>query len=386
MLVMKFGGTSVGDGKSRRAAVNHILNASVPPIVVVSAMGRKGAPYATDTLKDLVSQEGGEVSLRDMDLIMSCGEIISAVVMAQAIRNKGRSAKALTGAQAGIATDGKYSNATVTGVDIRPIKKLLEDGIIPVITGFQGDFEGDFTTLGRGGSDTTAAVLAKALSADEVQIFTDVEGVLTTDPAMNNNAKILPFLTYEEVLEMAHLGAKVIHPKAVEILEEARIPIRIRSTTKESLGTLISSSFGGNNLRQKQVVSSVAAIPSRCLVEVKNPDVASVFQKDAKAGVSVDLINVSLESISFTIEATEKEKVAYVLPDALITSGFGKVSVIGAAMRGIPGVMARVVQALSQKGINIIRTADSHTSISCLVKEDELKKAVEALHDAFLLG
>ena len=177
LLVMKFGGTSLKDRECRDAAVNHIISAPATPVVVVSAMGRNGAPYATDSLRQLLISEGGEISDRDMDFIMCCGEMISAAVLAQAIKARGRRAKPLTGAQAGISTDGVYGSATVTGVDVAPIRKLLADGIIPVVTGFQGDFAGEFTTLGRGGSDTTAAVLGQALGADEVQIFTDVVGI-----------------------------------------------------------------------------------------------------------------------------------------------------------------------------------------------------------------
>jgi len=386
MLIMKFGGTSVADDNLRRAAIDHILQASNTPVVVVSAMGRKGSPYATDTLRELVQREGGEVPRRDMDLIMACGEIVSAVVMAQAIRNRGHKAKALTGGQAGIATDGNYGNARATGIDTTPIQKLLDEGVIPVVAGFQGDYDGDFTTLGRGGSDTSAAILGKALQADEVQIFTDVEGVLTTDPNLNKDAKFIPFLTYEEVLEMAQLGAKVIHPKAVEICAEERIPLRIKCTTKNGNGTLIAKNPESGNLKNKQVVTSVAAIAGRSLVTIKDADPELVFQRVAKAGVSVDLINVSPETISFTIDTVEKAKVEQALFGAVISIGYGKVSVIGAAMRGVPGVMAKVVGALAKRGINIERTADSHTSISCLVKEEDLKIAVEALHDAFLLG
>lgn len=385
MLIMKFGGSSLATDLARKAALERIIQAKLTPVVVVSAMGRRGSPYATDSLRELVLIDDQEIPKRDLDLLMACGEIIAAVVIAQALRSKGLKAKALTGAQAGIATDGKYGNATVTGVDVRPLKKLLDDEIIPVVAGFQGDFEGEFTTLGRGGSDTTAAVLGKALAAEEVQIFTDVDGILTTDPSLNKKAKILPFLTYQEVLEMAHLGAKVIHPKAVEILEEAQIPIRILNTLKPGPGTLVASTIQGNNLKNKQVVTSIAAIGARSLVELKS-DPEQVFSKVAKASVSVDLINVSLESISFTIETSETDLVAHVLPEATITPGFGKVSVIGAGMRGVPGVMARVVGALAKNGIRITRTADSHTSISCLIEEANLEKAVGALHDAFLLS
>lgn len=385
LLVMKFGGTSLKDRECRDAAVNHIISAPATPVVVVSAMGRNGAPYATDSLRQLLISEGGEISDRDMDFIMCCGEMISAAVLAQAIKARGRRAKPLTGAQAGISTDGVYGSATVTGVDVEPIRKLLADGIIPVVTGFQGDFAGEFTTLGRGGSDTTAAVLGQALGADEVQIFTDVVGILTTDPVLYGEASFVPFATYQEVLEMAELGAKVIHPKAVEILESAGIPIRILSTLEKGPGTYVSAPVDPSPLKKKKVVTSVAVAYPRSLVSIKDNQADVVFKTVAEANVSVDLINVSPMSISFTIDSDREQTVRKVLPNAVIEPGFAKVSVVGAGMRGVPGVMAQVVEALAKHDIEIIRTADSHTSISCLVKTEELEDAVRALHEAFLL-
>ncbi|MFA6694830.1 MAG: ACT domain-containing protein, partial [Bacillota bacterium] len=191
--------------------------------------------------------------------------------------------------------------------------------------------------------------------------------------------------TYKEVLEMAQLGAKVIHPSAVELLENARIPIRILSTLKEGPGTLVAANLEGSPFRKKKVVTSVAVASPRSLVLLKNNQAATVFKIVAEEQVSVDLINVSPESISFTIDSHTEEKVQSVLPDAIITEGYAKVSVVGAGMRGVPGVMAQVVGALAKNNIEIIRTVDSHTSISCLVKEEDLKEATKALHDAFLL-
>ena len=195
----------------------------------------------------------------------------------------------------------------------------------------------------------------------------------------------MPFATYQEVLEMAELGAKVIHPKAVEILESAGIPIRILSTLEKGPGTYVSAPVDPSPLKKKKVVTSVAVAYPRSLVSIKDNQADVVFKTVAEANVSVDLINVSPMSISFTIDSDREQTVRKVLPNAVIEPGFAKVSVVGAGMRGVPGVMAQVVEALAKHDIEIIRTADSHTSISCLVKTEELEDAVRALHEAFLL-
>jgi len=233
IVVQKFGGTSVHTRELREKAAMKVKEAyeeGFTPVVVVSAMGRKGAPYATDTLITLAQEEFPEIDARNLDLLLSCGEIISSVIMVQALRRVGLRAVALTGGQAGIITNRSFGDATVLRVEPDRIIKYLKDGYVAVVAGFQGVTEdGEITTLGRGGSDTTAVVLGVALQADYVDIFTDVEGVMTADPRIVPEAQILRGLTYTEAAEIVQQGAKVIHHKAMDVAREYRIPIRVRS-------------------------------------------------------------------------------------------------------------------------------------------------------------
>ncbi|HHV17421.1 MAG TPA: aspartate kinase [Thermoanaerobacterales bacterium] len=243
LIVQKFGGTSVKSPENRKAVLNHILRAKekgYDVVVVVSAMGRLGDPYATDTLIELLKAQGGKVCSKKKDLIMACGEIISAVVMASYIEAQGVKAEAMTGFQAGIVTTADFGNADIIKVDPAPIKKNIEEGKIVVVAGFQGITEKDeITTLGRGGSDTTAVVLGGYLKADLVEIYTDVPGIAVTDPRIIPEAPFIPSISFDEVIIMAESGAKVIHPRAVRAAKEFNIPLRIKSTFDQSEGTLI---------------------------------------------------------------------------------------------------------------------------------------------------
>ena len=243
IVILKFGGTSVTTGEKRAriiTLVKECLSKGEYPIVVVSAIGRAPSPYATDTLISLVSDSFREDNLRGMDLLMSCGETISSVIISSVLRNNGVNATPLTGFQAGIITDSTYSSANVIKYKDKLIKKLLKQRIVPVVTGFQGmDKDGFITTLGRGGSDTTAAVLGAFLNAKRVDIYTDVDGILTSDPNIDPNAKLIENLTYDKAYDMAINGAKVIHPKAILYVKEKGIPMYIKNVLKDEKGTLI---------------------------------------------------------------------------------------------------------------------------------------------------
>lgn len=403
VVVQKFGGTSVANPDLRDRAIAHIRNARSAGhsvVVVVSAMGRRGQPYATDTLLGLVGVcASPEASPRDLDLLMCCGEIVSTVVMADALCRAGIPAIAFTGAQAGVLTDSNHGDAHI--LEVRP-ERLLEQiagGMVPVVAGFQGvTLEGDFTTLGRGGSDTTASALGVALAAEVVEIFTDVEGVMTADPRVVKDAKVLDTITYREVAEMAHLGAKVIHPRAVEIAMEGRIPMRVRCTMSEGPGTLIADCVGpvdSVTIKGDRVVTGIASISAMALVALsvsqnEGKDPLRVFRVLAQQAVSVDLISVSPGVISFIIRegdtpATERAMAEIGLLGT-VEAGFAKVSIVGAGMRGVPGVMASVVEALDKAGIAIFQTTDSHTTISCLVRQESMVDAITALHGKFGLA
>jgi len=407
IIVQKFGGTSVATPEARQNVIKHVRRAiadGLSPVLVVSAMGRRGDPYATDTLIGLARAVSESIDPQELDLIQSCGEIIAAVVMAQSLAAAGLPARAFTGGQAGIITDDCFNNARIIEVLPDAIKECLENGSAAIVAGFQGvTRKGAITTLGRGGSDTTAAALGVALNAEYVDIFTDVGGVMTADPRLAPEAQVLENITYSEICEMAHMGAKVVHPRAVEISMEGRIPLRVRSTFDDhSTGTLISEgrrrpAAVGKESFPDRVVTGIAHVADVALFKIASvQDVNSsglalkVFQILAQAGVSVDLIHVSPDQISFIINSSDYDRALELLrkivPEVTASKGYAKVSAVGAGMRGVPGVMARVVQALSLADIPIYQTTDSHTNISCLVAEQDLQRAVWALHEEFGLN
>lgn len=403
IIVQKFGGTSVASEEARLRVTDHVRRAKsegLSPVLVVSAMGRTGDPYATDTLISLARSVSEAIHPRELDLLQSCGELISSVVMVQTLQKAGIRARAFSGGQAGIITDRSFGNARILEVKPERVWRGLEEGLVAVVAGFQGvTGEGDITTLGRQSSDVTAAALGVALRAEVVDIFTDVEGIMTADPRLAPQAQLLDVMTYSEVCEMAHMGAKVIHPRAVEIAMEGRIPIRIRSTFSDGTGTLISDgrNIAGVEIRSDRVVTGIAHVSGVSLVRIVSQEdvnrsglALSVFQHLAEAGISVDLIHVSPDQISFIIRSELHDRAMAVLRGlsggVTAERGYAKVSAVGAGMRGVPGVMARVMHGLSAADVPIFQTTDSHTNISCLVRDSDLPAAVRALHDEFGLS
>lgn len=403
IIVQKFGGTSVASPEIRELAVKKIraaLEKGYRPVVVVSAMGRKGENYATDTLISLAKNAFHNIASRELDQIMYCGEMISAVIMAGTLQAAGINASALTGGQAGINTDTNFNNARILKVDPARLIALLKAGQIPVVCGFQGvSIDGELTTLGRGGSDTTAAALGSALNAELVEIYTDVEGIMTADPRLVSNARILECISYGEVCQLAHQGAKVIHPRAVEIVMPKGIPLVVKSTFSDAPGTLITN-ISKEGTEGTAVTDRIAtgvtylADIAQIKVDINNNDfsVASfnVFKIMADNGISVDLINVHPGQIMFTVA----DSLANNASAKLIESGYGievisgcaKVSVVGGGMREVPGVMASFVEALAVNNIPILQTVDSHTSISALIKKADIQTAVTSLHEKFGLS
>jgi len=398
ILVQKFGGTSVKSGEARAAAIDKVIAArksGYSPVVVVSAIGRSGDPYATDTLINFAREAAGvEINPRENDLLMSCGEIISAVVIAGTFEKRGYAARAVTGWQAGIFTNDRFGNASYFQVDADRLYDMLNAGIIPVVTGFQGiTRDGDVTTLGRGGSDTTAAILGSALHAEAIEIYTDVDGIMTADPRLLPEARVLPDVSYGEVFQMADHGAKVIHAKAVEIAMRGNVPLIVRNTMSDAAGTRISSNVPEAEGNALDVLSSIAYIGGRA--QVKATGMTPAQEKDllralADAGISIDLINVFPESVVSTIDEDKAEKAKAVMKKLALSyeiiAGLGKVSAIGSRMRGVPGVMARIIRALGDEGVAVLQTADSHMTISCLIKAEDAQRAVRALHEEFKLA
>lgn len=398
IIVQKFGGTSVQNEKIRLMAFNHIKHAlkdGYKVVVVVSAIGRYGDPYATDTLLELIGAKNTKLTPREQDTLLSVGETISASVFTNMLKEADIKAEAFSGGQAGIITSNHHLNAKITEADTCRLKTALKTLDVAVVAGFQGKAKnGDITTLGRGGSDTSAAALGVSLQADYIDIFTDVDGMMTADPRIVEHARSLPRVSYNEVSNMAYQGAKVIHPRAVEIAMTAKIPMRIRSTYLESTGTLVTSvadELGHFDVKER-MVTGVAHVTNLTQISVKTDTVKAqqqAFKILADAGISLDFINILTDSVIFTVPEEKRLVVKLLLEEADLQTNVrencAKVSIVGAGITGVPGVTAKIVGALSEKNIPILQSADSHTTIWVLVREEDLISAVNALHDVFCL-
>lgn len=397
-IVHKFGGTSLKNEEVRELASEHVINAiknDYKVVVVVSAIGRDGDPYATDTLLNLVGGSKTFVQKRELDLLMSCGELISSVIFTNLLASKGYKATALTGAQAGFRTNEEFSNAKIIDMKSDYLLKKLQDHDCIVVTGFQGESPtGELTTLGRGGSDTSATALGAAIQAEYVDIFTDVEGLMTADPRIVSNARPISAVTYNEICNMAYQGAKVIHPRAVEIAMSAKVPIRIRSTFSNSEGTLVMSSQKATKDIEERLITGIANVSKLSQIKVLAKDnqyniQSEVFKAMANEGISVDFININPLGVVYTVSEDNTDRAIRILEkmdyEPIVTRNCAKVSAVGAGMTGVPGVTAKIVEALATENIQILQSADSHTTIWVLVSEKDMEKAVNALHGVFKL-
>ncbi|CAH2213968.1 aspartate kinase [Tepidibacter aestuarii] len=401
ILVQKFGGTSV-ESYEKMNKVCEIIKKYKDDghdlVIVVSAMGRKGAPYATDTLIQLCKEVNEDVSKRELDLIMSCGEIISGTILVNILKSKKINSVLLTGAQAGIITNGKYGDSSVVDVNPNRIKEELEKDNVVVVTGFQGVTEnGEVTTLGRGGSDTSAVIVGAGLNARVVEIYTDVDGIMTADPRIEPNAKVIECINYEEVFQMAEKGAKVIHPRAVEIAKNNNIILKIKNTLNPGNGTSIGSylskeidTYMNNNKDLMTGIANANGIVQVKIMDCEETIFTDVLSDMEQNDISIDMINFFVKEKAFTIDE-EKSKCLEKLLDKYsinyeIVEDCSKVTLIGSRINGIPGVMVRIVRVLSQEKIEILQTSDSRMTISCLIKKKDLIKAVNALHREFNLS
>lgn len=396
IIVQKFGGTSVSTEERRQNVIKKVKRAiedGFSPVVVVSAMGRKGEPYATDTLLSLVTDTFKKENKLATDLLMCCGEFISSVVMSNDLENSGIEAVPLSGGQAGIITDNNFSSASLKNVNNKNILDILSQGKVPVVTGFQGLTEdGFFTTLGRGGSDTSAAILGVALEAEKIEIYTDVDGIMTADPRIVNDASLINVISYDEVFQLADQGARVIHPNAVEIAKSGNIPLVIKNTMNDCEGTIINN-MGDRS--KKRVVTGITSNNNRIQVCItleankENENYNNILEIVAENKISLDLINIFPDKQIFTIESSMKEKMISILEKlqvkAELTENLSKIALVGAGMKGIPGVMAKIYKALSDSKVEVLQTADSHMTIWCLIHTEKLEKAINAIHNAFKL-
>ena len=400
LIVQKYGGSSVADAERIKDVAQRIAAAKDEGnrvVVVVSAMGD-----TTDELIKMAYQVAHQPSERELDVLLSTGEVVSSTLLAIALKGMGYESISLSGAQAGIRTDAAHSRARIVGIDSKRVVRELEKGKIVIVAGFQGiTDEMDITTLGRGGSDTTAVALAVSLGAEVCQIYTDVDGVYSADPRLVPEACRLAEIGYDEMLEMASYGAKVVHPRAVELGELFNIPILVASSFNQNPGTLI---HGGASMEVRNKVRGIAHdLDVAKITVVGIPDrpgiAAAIFEPLAKGGISIDTIvqNASIENITdltFTVAKSQLERAMEVVEpiarsigarQCVSDSRLGKVSIIGTGMQNTPGYAARMFGALSEQGINIQLITTSEIRITCIIEETRVEDAVRALHQAFEL-
>lgn len=402
LIVQKYGGTSVANVERIKAVARRVVRTAEEGhriVVVVSAMAGE-----TDKLIKLAHEVSDSPSEREMDLLLSSGERVTTALTAMAIQSLGKRAIALTGRQMGIITEPVHTKARIERIEADRAKKALDDGYIVVVAGFQGITEDDeVTTLGRGGSDLTAVAIAAALNADLCEIYTDVDGVYTTDPNIVPEARKLDRISYEEMLELASLGAKVLQTRSVEFAMKYNVPVVVRSSFNDNPGTLVTKE---DKEMEKVLVSGVAYDKNQSKITIKavpdRPGIAArLFKAIADANIVVDMIvqNVSSDGkatdISFTVPKTDAKKALQIteaIAKELGTGGvdlredIAKVSIVGVGMRTHSGVAAKMFETLAAHGINIMAISTSEIKVSCLIEAKYTELAVRVLHDAFELG
>ena len=398
LIVKKFGGTSVADAERIEAVADNIeseIHAGNKVTVVLSAMGD-----STDDLIKLAKEINPEPDLREYDALVSTGEQISVALLAMALLKRGIKGKSYTAYQLGIKTNSSHSRARILDVEVSKITSELNEGVVPVITGFQGMNEsGDITTLGRGGSDTTGVALAAALNADECQIYTDVDGIFTTDPRVYDKARLLKEVSFEEMLELSSSGAKVLQLRAVEYASKFNLPIRVLSSFNEGEGTLVQEE---KNIMERPIVSGISSIDSEAKLTIRGvPDIpgvaAKILSPISDAGIEVDVIvqNIGADNttdFTFTVHEDDTKQAEEILKKTSTTLGGGlidvdddiaKISIVGRGMRAHAGVASKMFQALAKSEINISMITTSEIKISVVIKRSEMTEAVKSLHNAF---
>ncbi|MFG2125004.1 aspartate kinase [Streptomyces sp. NPDC048710] len=404
LVVQKYGGSSVADAEGIKRVAKRIVEAKKngnQVVVVVSAMGD-----TTDELIDLAEQVSPMPAGREFDMLLTAGERISMALLAMAIKNLGHEAQSFTGSQAGVITDSVHNKARIIDVTPGRIRDSLDKGNIAIVAGFQGVSQDkkDITTLGRGGSDTTAVALAAALDAEVCEIYTDVDGVFTADPRVVKKAKKIDWISFEDMLELAASGSKVLLHRCVEYARRYNIPIHVRSSFSGLQGTWVSSEPIGDKKVEQAIISGVAHDTSEAKITVvgvpdKPGEAAAIFRTIADAEINIDMVvqNVSaastgLTDISFTLPKTEGRKAIDALERNRAGIGFeslryddqiGKISLVGAGMKTNPGVTASFFEALSNAGVNIELISTSEIRISVVTRADDVPEAVRAVHTAF---
>jgi len=406
LIVQKYGGSSVADAEGMKRVAARIVASKRDGnqvVVVVSAMGD-----TTDELIDLANQVTPIPNGRELDMLLTAGERISMALLAMAISSLGHEARSFTGSQAGVITDSSHGRARIIDVTPGRIQEALNEGAIAIVAGFQGISQDtkDITTLGRGGSDTTAVALAAALDADVCEIYTDVDGVFSADPRVVPSAKKLKSVTYDEMLELAASGAKVLHLRCVEYARRYDLPIHVRSSFSTNEGTWVVKDHPEGDQMEQAIISGIAHDKSEAKITIVGvPDrtgvAARIFQAIADNDINIDMIvqNVSaaatgLTDISFTLPKSEGANATQILQKLQGEVGFasilyddqvGKISLVGAGMRSHPGVTATFFAAMAEAGINIEMISTSEIRISIICRVTDLEKGVKAAHTAFQL-
>ncbi len=405
LVVQKYGGSSVADAEAIKRVARRIVETKKngdDVVVIVSAMGD-----TTDDLIDLAEQVSPHPAPRELDMLLTAGERISMAVLAMAINDLGYEARSYTGSQAGLITDSTHGKARIIDVTPGRIRTAIDDGAIAIVAGFQGVAQDtkDITTLGRGGSDTTAVALAAALHADGCEIYTDVDGIFTADPRVAAAARQVPRITYEEMLELAANGAKVLHLRCVEYARRFDLPIHVRSSFSDKTGTWVVSDTTapeGEAVEQPIIAGVAHDLGDAKVTVVGVPDLpgkaAEIFSAVAEAGINIDMIvqNVSGSSrrtdVTFTCPKSDGQKALSVLEkvkgdigfdDLTYDDGIAKISLVGAGMRSHPGVSATFFDALAAAGINVEMISTSEIRISVVTRDDKAGDAVKAVHTAF---
>ncbi|MEU1624222.1 aspartate kinase [Streptomyces sp. NPDC020096] len=404
LVVQKYGGSSVADAEGIKRVAKRIVDAKKSGhqvVVVVSAMGD-----TTDELIDLAQQVSPIPAGREFDMLLTAGERISMALLAMAIKNLGHEAQSFTGSQAGVITDSVHNKARIIDVTPGRIQTAIDEGNIAIVAGFQGVSQDkkDITTLGRGGSDTTAVALAAALDAEVCEIYTDVDGVFTADPRVVKKARKIDWISFEDMLELASSGSKVLLHRCVEYARRYNIPIHVRSSFSGLKGTWVSSEPQGDQPMEQAIISGVAHDTSEAKVTVvgvpdKPGEAATIFRAIADAQINIDMVvqNVSaastgLTDISFTLPKTDGRKAIQALERTKGAVGFeslryddqiAKISLVGAGMKTNPGVTASFFEALSNAGVNIELISTSEIRISVVTRADDVNEAVRAVHTAF---
>lgn len=398
LIVQKFGGTSVGTIERIQAVARRVLStvqSGHQVVVVVSAMGK-----STDVLVDMARQITGEPDPREMDMLLTTGEQVSIALVTMALQELGQSAVSMTGWQAGITTEEVHTKARITQIDPTPLRDALAKGKVVIVAGFQGiSSDGQITTLGRGGSDTTAVALAAALQADRCEIYTDVDGVYTADPRIVSSARKLPYISYDEMLELATLGAGVLHPRAVECAKQHRVSLTVRSSFGTEEGTMIGEE---SNMEQGLVVSGIAHDKSVAKITVadmpaKLNTMSRLFATLAEEHINVDVIvqsayEANTTNVSFSVSGEEVKRTLDVLLKhreelefgyAVAEEDLAKVSIVGAGMITNPGVAARMFTCLAEAGVEIKMVSTSEIKVSCVIPLAQMEAAVRSLHTSF---